>query len=120
MTDLQVYERTRPLTDTEVRSRARPEAEDVPETLPAALARFQADLPRIVKGNTATVPGKDGRQGYEYDYADLNRAVSAAREQVVKALVLTSVEENPEGGLRATFAGNLFEADPAPKKGGRR
>ena len=36
-----------------------------------ALAKFQAALPRVGKGETAKVPGKDGKQGYTYRYADL-------------------------------------------------
>lgn len=45
--------------------------------LATALAAFQAELPTVAKGNTATIPGKEGRQGYRYDYADLTD-VSAA------------------------------------------
>jgi hypothetical protein len=36
-----------------------------------ALASFQAALPRVGKGETAQVPGKDGKKGYSYQYADL-------------------------------------------------
>jgi hypothetical protein len=39
--------------------------------LAAALAAFQAELPKIIKDETARVPGKDGKQGYTYGYADL-------------------------------------------------
>ena len=39
--------------------------------LAAALAKFQAALPTIAKGETAIVPGKDGKQGFKYTYADL-------------------------------------------------
>ena len=37
----------------------------------AAVAALQAQLPRVGKGETAKVPGKDGKQGYTYRYADL-------------------------------------------------
>ena len=37
----------------------------------AALAGVQADLPRIAKDADAKIPGKDGKQGYAYKYADL-------------------------------------------------
>lgn len=40
-------------------------------SLAAALASFQAELPRIKKDRTATVPTKTGGQ-YSYDYADLS------------------------------------------------
>lgn len=40
-------------------------------SLNEALAKFQAALPRVGKGETAKVPGKDGKQGYSYQYADL-------------------------------------------------
>ena len=37
-----------------------------------ALAEVQAKLPKITKGETAKVPGKDGKQGYSYRYAGLD------------------------------------------------
>lgn len=37
----------------------------------AAMAAFQSKLPTIIKDNTAKVAGKEGKQGYTYDYADL-------------------------------------------------
>ncbi len=45
----------------------RPPARNLDE----ALARVQANLPHVHKGKTATVPGKEGRSGYSYKYADL-------------------------------------------------
>jgi hypothetical protein len=39
--------------------------------LNAALAKFQATLPHITKGESATIPGKEGKQGFKYTYADL-------------------------------------------------
>ena len=39
--------------------------------LNAALARVQAEMPDVAKGNTATIPPKEGKSGYKYDYADL-------------------------------------------------
>lgn len=41
-----------------------------PSDLTAALVAFQADLPKVTKTNTATVPTKTGGQ-YTYKYADL-------------------------------------------------
>lgn len=52
-----------------------------PSPLAAALARFQAELPRIEKGETAKVPTKDGGS-YSYTYADL-ATVSAAVEPLL-------------------------------------
>jgi len=39
--------------------------------LAAALVKFQQDCPPITKNKTATIPGKDGKSGYSYNYADL-------------------------------------------------
>lgn len=49
---------------------------EMPKTLFEALARFQMDLPKIAKGETANVPTKQGGS-YSYKYADLTD-VSAA------------------------------------------
>jgi hypothetical protein len=46
-------------------------ARDRLKTLGAALAAVQADIPEVVKAATANIPGKDGKQGYRYSYADL-------------------------------------------------
>lgn len=48
-------------------------ADDTPthESLAAALAAFQSDMPTVHKGQTARIPGRDGRAGYSYQYADL-------------------------------------------------
>lgn len=45
--------------------------------LAVALAAFQAAMPTVLKGNTATVPTKSGGQ-YRYTYADLGDVVRAA------------------------------------------
>ena len=49
---------------------------DVAPALPkgplyAALAAVQAELPRVLRGEEADIPGKDGKRGYKYRYADL-------------------------------------------------
>lgn len=53
---------------------------------------------------------------------DLNRAVEAARVQVVKALTVKMLETGPDGtGIVATFGGNLFDdGSPAGQRGGPR
>lgn len=47
------------------------------ESLGAALAAFQRTVPNVRKGNQAAIPGKDGRTGYTYDYADLSDVTDA-------------------------------------------
>lgn len=47
--------------------------------LTAALAKAQAAFPPIAKDNTATVPGKNGKSGYSYSYADLAAVLAAVR-----------------------------------------
>lgn len=44
---------------------------DPTPSLNAAFAQFQAALPKISKGETAEIPGKDGKKGFKYKYADL-------------------------------------------------
>ncbi len=39
--------------------------------LAAALAAFQAEVPKVRKGSRAEIAGREGRQGYSYEYADL-------------------------------------------------
>jgi hypothetical protein len=46
---------------------------------------------------------------------DLNRAVEAARMQVIKQLTVSELESGPDGkGLKVKFAGNLFDAGESP------
>lgn len=40
-------------------------------TLGEALAAVQADVPEVLKAAKAVIPGKEGRSGYQYSYADL-------------------------------------------------
>lgn len=69
--------------------------------LATALAAFQATLPTVAKGNTARIPGKEGRTGYTYDYADL-KDVS---ETVLPALAaqglawVTAIDTNEAGAI---------------------
>ena len=41
-------------------------------SLTAALAAFQAELPRVRKDQEGKIQGKDGKQGYSYSYASLD------------------------------------------------
>lgn len=60
-------------TDLHVPDRAQPAG-----SLVEALARFQAELPEVLKAEVAKVPGKEGKQGYQYSYADLAAVTAAA------------------------------------------
>ena len=57
-----------------------------------------------IKRFSAHIQGEMDRQARE-----LNKAVQAAREHVVKTLLVKSIEELPGGGLRASFTGSLFD-----------
>lgn len=69
-----------PKTAPKAAENTAPEPEPAPEeategehypSAASALAAFQRRLPRVAKGNTGTIPGREGRSGYSYDYADL-------------------------------------------------
>ncbi|HEY8590692.1 MAG TPA: ERF family protein [Naasia sp.] len=55
---------------------------DAPEEgrsgLAEALAAFQAELPSVKKGSEAKIPGREGKAGYSYTYADLTDISEAA------------------------------------------
>lgn len=46
-------------------------SDEKPSGLFAALAALQGELPHIDKSNVGDIPGKDGKRGYKYKYADL-------------------------------------------------
>jgi hypothetical protein len=48
------------------------------ENLASALAAFQAELPRVGTDNLGVIPGKDGKQGFKYKYANLAEVSHAA------------------------------------------
>lgn len=50
---------------------SRPAVTDKPASLAAALAAFQAELPKVPKTKTAVVQHKDGGGSHRYNYADL-------------------------------------------------
>lgn len=55
-----------------------------------ALSDAQAVMKPPKKGKTAKIPGKDGRQGYDYSYADLADVIECYREPLSKhGLALT-------------------------------
>jgi hypothetical protein len=47
------------------------------DQLAAALAKAQGAFTKVIKDRTAKVPGRDGKAGYEYDYADLASVLQA-------------------------------------------
>ena len=49
-----------------------------------ALAKFQGEVPNIAKNRTATIPGKDGKQGYKYKYADLSDIIDTCAPILAK------------------------------------
>lgn len=48
----------------------------------AALAKAQAKLGKLTKSNEATIPGKDGKGGYSYSYADLGDTIGACMQHL--------------------------------------
>lgn len=46
----------------------------------AALCKAQRELGKVVATETATIPGKEGKRGYEYTYADLASVLSVCRK----------------------------------------
>jgi hypothetical protein len=66
--------------------------------LAAALAAFQAEMPTVHKGQTARIPGKDGRSGYSYQYADLADVAKVAHPLLAKhGLSFTTRPRHLEG-----------------------
>ena len=55
----------------------RPPAPQPTPQLNKALSQLQGKLPKITKGNTADIPGKEGKSGYKYSYADLADVTAA-------------------------------------------
>lgn len=49
------------------------------EKLDNALAKAQAEMKNPTKSKTAKIPGKDGKAGFEYSYADLGEVASGVR-----------------------------------------
>lgn len=82
--------------------------------LNAALATLQSMLPRVAKGETGTVHGKDGKQGYTYKYADLADVSRAIMPLLAKCgLSFTAMPDMRDGvfGLRFTLRHESGECD---------
>lgn len=54
-------------------------SDNIGPNIAAALVAMQAEAPKVHKGKTARIPGKNGGQGYTYKYADLADVAEAAR-----------------------------------------
>jgi hypothetical protein len=65
----------------------------------AALAALQANLPRIAKDADATIPGKDGKQGYAYKYADLTDIADALMPMLGKNGLAFTAKPTLSGGV---------------------
>jgi hypothetical protein len=65
-----------------------------------ALAKAQAEIKAPTKGKTARIPGRDGRAGYEYRYADLADVIDCYREPLTKqGLALAQTMRYQDGHL---------------------
>lgn len=75
-----------------------PEAPQAHDSLAAALAAFQAEMPTVHKGKTARIPGRDGGRGYTYDYADLADVAKVAHPLLAKhGLSFNTAPQHLEG-----------------------
>jgi hypothetical protein len=93
--------------------------------LAAALVKAVSQLTVIGKSQTATIQGKEGRQGYSYSYADLGDLVTLTRPVLAEAglVALTPVSEHP-AGLCVTVtlyhsSGEVLAFEPLPFPAGR-
>lgn len=68
-------------------------------TLAGALVGFQSEMPKVAKNQTATIPGRDGKQGYSYRYADLADVTDTAGPLLARwGLSFTCLPRRTEGG----------------------
>jgi hypothetical protein len=74
------------------------------ELLNAALVQLQGNLPRVAKGETGTIPGKDGKQGYSYRYADLADVSAAILPLLAKCgLAFTALPDMLNGAFGLSY-----------------
>ena len=65
-----------------------------------ALAKAQAEIKAPAKGKTAQIPGKDGKPGYRYSYADLADVIDCYRGPLTKhGLSIVQPIEQRDGHL---------------------
>lgn len=79
----------------------------VHENLASALAAFQAEMPTVHKGQTARIPGKDGRSGYSYQYADLADVAKVAHPLLAKHGLAFSTAPQHLDGVGFVLRGTL-------------
>lgn len=100
---------------TKAPARTAPETPLAHENLATALAAFQADMPTVFKGQTARIPGKDGRSGYSYQYADLADVAKVAHPLLSRhGLSFTTAPQHLEGAgfvLQGTLRHASGESD---------
>jgi hypothetical protein len=74
--------------------------------LALALAAFQVNLPTVAKGQTARIPGKEGKSGYSYDYADLTDVSAATIPALAKVGLAwtTSLDTHENGSIILTWS----------------
>lgn len=77
------------------------------ESLAAALVAFQADMPTVHKGQIARIPGKDGRSGYSYQYADLADVAKVAHPLLAKHGLAFSTSPQHLDGVGFVLQGTL-------------
>ena len=72
--------------------------------LAAALVRALADVTVIEANRKATIPGKDGRSGYSYDFANIGDVIQATRGPLAREgiVALTPVSTVDGGALQVT------------------
>lgn len=76
-----------------------PGGTDARKALHAALVQFQAACPPIPKTRTAVIPGKDGKAGYKYQYADLADINDAIRKPLGDAGLSWTQDVRTESGF---------------------
>jgi hypothetical protein len=87
---------------------------DQTPNLNAALAAFQAELPRVTKGELANITRKDGTSGPKYKYADLADVAKVAMPILAKhGLAFTAMPAVQDGvfGLRCILRHASGEED---------
>ena len=64
-----------------------------------ALAKFQSTVQPITKGRTAKIPGKDGKSGYSYQYADLGDIIATTRATLAECGLSVVQDVTSDGSL---------------------
>ena len=64
-----------------------------------ALAKFQSTVQPITKGRTAKIPGKDGKSGYSYQYADLGDIIATTRSTLAECGLAVVQDVTSDGSL---------------------